>query len=316
MDLLGTTLENAVLPTLNATIRNKQPFPAPIPQLENTNVLISRFYNRPRDSPGSSWLMCCVDDRRKRVLCAISPEVAKQFCEKYQTELTEETGLVIKFVRAPQLSLVSGSFVDSLPPFLPVQYDPSKYMGISDARMILVVTQPVHKVTQGASLQHRFVPMLSVVIDKQPDQGDQPIYPPDRRAKRRVEFQEGYLSQRTVFTDLSRLAEPSRGSLDDSPAKKISEGLFRIEGVRAQQEPESAQRGGDKEEKREPKRFDHSGYVKELMSEEELEEITDPFQVDENQLEYWTEVFGLLKEDSELPRRTPFLHSNKTGEQR
>lgn len=306
MDLLGTTLENAVLPTLNATIRNKQPFPAPIPQLENTNVLISRFCNRPRDSPGSSWLICCVDDRRKRILCAISPEVAKQFGDKYQYELTEEAGLVIKFMHAPQLSLVSGSFVDSLPPFLPVQYDPSKYMGISDARMILVVTHPVHKVTQGASLQHRFVPMLSVVIDRQPDLGDQPIYPPDRRAKRRVEFQDGYLSQRTVFTDLRRLDEPSRGSLDDSPAG--------IGGVQAQFEPESAQREGT--EKREPKKFDHSRYVQDLMVGEDLEATVDPFEVDEAQLDYWTEVFGLLKEDSELPRRTPFLHPKATASER
>ncbi|VBB78960.1 Hypothetical protein conserved in the Yarrowia clade [Yarrowia lipolytica] len=306
MDLLGTTLENAILPTLNATIRSKKPFPTPIPQLEHTNVLISKFYNRPRDSPGSSWLICCVDDRRKRVLCAISPEVAKQFQDKYHTELTEETSLVIKFLNAPYLSLVSGSFVDSLPLFLPVQYDPSKYMGISDARMIVVVTQPVHKIAQGASLQHRFVPMLSVVIDKQPDQAGKPIYPPDRRAtKRRVEFQEGYMSQRTVFTDLRRLSEPSRGSLDDAPGKHISEELLRIGGMRAQS-------GGDRQEKRVPKKFDHSGYLRDIMGGEEVRTEIESLDVDEEHLEYWSEVFELLNEDTEVPRRTPFLNVKKT----
>ncbi|KAG5356690.1 hypothetical protein CJU90_2033 [Yarrowia sp. C11] len=293
MDLLGITLENAVLPTLNATIRNRKPFPAPIAELTNTNVLLSKFYHRPRDASGSSWLICCVDDRRKRILCAISPEVARLFYNKYQTELTEETGLVVRFQHAPHLSLISGSFVDSLPPFLPVQYDPSNYQGISDARMILVVTQPLHKVTQGASLQHRFVPMLSVVLDRQQPEADMPIYPPDRGAKRRVEFQEGYMSQGTAFTDLRRLSEPSRGSLEDG--NRINEELMGME-ERQYETPKVE------------KTFDHSRYLEELVGEEMVERI-ESVDVDQEQLQHWTEVFGLLKENSELPRRTPFLGS-------
>ncbi|AOW00433.1 hypothetical protein B0I73DRAFT_161645 [Yarrowia lipolytica] len=144
--------------------------------------------------------------------------------------------------------------VDSLAPFLPVQYDPSKYMGIFHARMIVVVTQPVHKIAQGASLQNRFVPMLSVVIDKQLDQADKPRYLPGRRAaKRRVEFQEGCMSQRTVFTDPSRLCELLRGSLEHAPGKHIGEELLRVGGIYAQS-------GGDKQEKRVSKKFDHSEY--------------------------------------------------------
>ncbi|KAB8279923.1 hypothetical protein B0I72DRAFT_143389 [Yarrowia lipolytica] len=53
------------LPTLNATVRSKETFPTLIPPLEKTKVLFSKFYNRLRDSPGSSWLICSVDDRQK-----------------------------------------------------------------------------------------------------------------------------------------------------------------------------------------------------------------------------------------------------------
>lgn len=283
MDLLGTTLETSILPVLNSTIHLKKPFPSPIPALEGTNVLLSRFHNRPRDPPGSSWIISSIDDRRKRVLCAISPQVAQGFYDKYHTEITEETGLVIKFVAAPALSLVSGAFIDSLPPFLPVQYDPSKYRGISDARMIVVVTKAVHKVSQGASLQHRFVPMLSVVIDKQPESPTKTLYPPDRRARKRVEFQQGYMSQKYDFTDLQKLAEPSRGSLEDVITRD-----------------EALDRGFELTQP--DKVFHHKAMMKEFLVDEKKMETE---RVEDEEMEYWTEVFETL--EGEVGKRTPFI---------
>lgn len=212
MEFLGEVFERSILPALNSAVHSRTPFPVPVPELEEINVVISHFHNRPRDP--RTWTLTFVNDRRKRVLCMFEPGAAAQYCRRFGQRLTEETGLVVK-LRGVELGLISGKFVDSIPQFLPVQWSKNDWR-VRDARMVLIISGPVLKVAQGATFEPLFIPQLSIVLDTPPPPPKEPeklLYPPNPKAKDRIEFQDDYYSQPVAHYDLEMLAVPSKGSM-------------------------------------------------------------------------------------------------------